>query len=33
MKELLLPRETQLGLEMTKLDVYEAVPVGWLREA
>jgi regulator of protease activity HflC (stomatin/prohibitin superfamily) len=33
MKELLLPRETQLGLEMTKLDVYEAVPMGWLREA
>jgi hypothetical protein len=22
-----------LGLEMTKLDVYEAVPMGWLREA
>lgn len=33
MKELLLPREAQLGVEMTKLDVYEAVPIGWLREA
>jgi regulator of protease activity HflC (stomatin/prohibitin superfamily) len=33
MKELLLPREAQLGVEMTKLDVYEAVPLGWLREA
>jgi hypothetical protein len=33
LKELLLPRETQLGVEMTKLDVYEAVPIGWLREA
>jgi regulator of protease activity HflC (stomatin/prohibitin superfamily) len=32
MKDLLLPRETQLGVEMTKLDVYEAVPIGWLRE-
>jgi hypothetical protein len=32
MKELLLPREMQLGVEMTKLDVYEAVPIGWLRE-
>lgn len=33
MKELLLPRETQLGVEMTKLDVFEAVPIGWLHEA
>jgi regulator of protease activity HflC (stomatin/prohibitin superfamily) len=32
MKELLMPREAQLGIEMTQLDVYEAVPVGWLRE-
>ena len=32
-KELLLPKAVQLGIEMTQLDVYEAVPVGWLRQA
>jgi regulator of protease activity HflC (stomatin/prohibitin superfamily) len=32
-KELLVPRATQLGIELTKLDVWEAVPVGMLRPA
>ena len=31
MKELLAPIAAQLGIEMTRLEVYEAVPVGWLR--
>jgi regulator of protease activity HflC (stomatin/prohibitin superfamily) len=31
-KELLVPRAAQLGIEMTRLDFYEAVPVGWLRQ-
>jgi len=30
---LLQPREAQLGIEMTQLDIFEAVPIGWLREA
>jgi regulator of protease activity HflC (stomatin/prohibitin superfamily) len=30
-KELLVPRAAQLGIEMTQLEVWEAVPVGWLR--
>ena len=30
-KELLVPRAAHLGLEMTQLDVWEIVPVGWLR--
>ncbi len=30
-KELLIPRATQLGVEMTKLEIWEAVPIGWLR--
>jgi len=33
MRELLQPREAQLGIEMTQLDIFEAVPIGWLREA
>lgn len=33
LKDLLLPKSVQLGLEMTQLDIYEAVPIGWLREA
>lgn len=32
MRDLLLPKAVQLGIEMTQLDVYEAVPIGWLRE-
>lgn len=32
MKELLIPKAAQLGLEMTQLEVGEAVPVGWLRQ-
>lgn len=32
-RELLHPRETQLGIEMTQLDIFEAVPIGWVREA
>lgn len=31
-KELLVPRATQLGIEMTQLDVWEAVPIGWSRQ-
>ena len=30
-KELLIPTATQLGIEVARLEVYEAVPVGWLR--
>ncbi len=30
-KELMIPKATQLGIEMTQLDVYEAVPIGWVR--
>ena len=30
-KELLIPRAAQLGIELTQLELYEAVPVGWLR--
>jgi regulator of protease activity HflC (stomatin/prohibitin superfamily) len=30
-KELLIPRATQLGIEMTKLEIWEAVPLGQLR--
>lgn len=33
LKELLIPRATQLGIEMTQIEIYEAVPIGWLREA
>jgi regulator of protease activity HflC (stomatin/prohibitin superfamily) len=32
-KELLAPRAMQLGIEITQLDVYEAIPSGWLRQA
>jgi regulator of protease activity HflC (stomatin/prohibitin superfamily) len=31
-KELLIPRAAQLGIEMTQLDVWEAVPIGWSRQ-
>jgi len=31
MKELLVPKAVQLGIEMTRLEIYECVPVGWLR--
>jgi len=31
-KELLIPRAAQLGIEMTQLDVWEAVPLGRLRQ-
>lgn len=31
-KELLVPRPAQPGIEMTQLEVREAVPVGWLRQ-
>jgi regulator of protease activity HflC (stomatin/prohibitin superfamily) len=31
-KELLIPRAAQLGIEMTQLDVWEAVPTGWSRQ-
>ena len=30
-KELLAPRAAQLGMEISQLDLWEAVPVGWLR--
>ena len=33
MKELLVPRAAQLGIEMTQLEVWEAVPIGWVRQA
>ena len=33
MKELLVPRAAHLGLEMTQLEVWEAVPIGWVRQA
>jgi regulator of protease activity HflC (stomatin/prohibitin superfamily) len=32
MKEFLAPRSSQLGIEMTRLEVWEAVPIGWLRQ-
>jgi regulator of protease activity HflC (stomatin/prohibitin superfamily) len=31
MKELLAPKAAQLGIDMTQLEIYECVPVGWLR--
>ena len=31
-KELLVPKAVQLGIEMTQLEIYECVPVGWLRQ-
>jgi regulator of protease activity HflC (stomatin/prohibitin superfamily) len=31
LKELIVPKAAQLGIEMTQLDMYECVPVGWLR--
>jgi regulator of protease activity HflC (stomatin/prohibitin superfamily) len=32
-RERLQPGEAQLGIEMTQLDIFEAVPMGWLRGA
>ena len=32
-RELLQPKEAQLGIEMTQPDMFEAVPIGGLREA
>jgi regulator of protease activity HflC (stomatin/prohibitin superfamily) len=32
-KELLVPRGTQLGIEMTQLEIYGCVPIGWLHSA
>ena len=29
-KELVVPKAPQLGIEMTQLEIYECVPVGWL---
>ena len=31
MRELLQPNETQLGIEMTRVEISEAVPIGWVR--
>jgi len=31
MKELLVPKSAHLGIELTQLDLLEAIPVGWLR--
>ena len=31
-RELLVPRGTNLGINLTLLEVFEAAPVGWLRE-
>jgi hypothetical protein len=30
--ELLIPKCSQLGIEMTQLEIWEAVPIGWARE-
>ncbi len=30
-EELLVPRAAQLGIEMNQLDIWEAVPLGWVR--
>ena len=30
-KELLVPRAAQLGIQLTQLNIFEAMPVGWLR--
>jgi hypothetical protein len=32
-RELVQPKESQLGIEMTQLAIYEAVPIGWTRQA
>ena len=29
-KELLVPRSTQLGIEIVQLEIWEAVPLGWV---
>jgi hypothetical protein len=31
-KELLIPRASQLGIELTQLELWEAVPIGWLKQ-
>jgi len=31
-RELLLPRGKQLGIQMTQLDLWEVVPLGWIRQ-
>ena len=31
-KELVVPRGTQLGIEITQLEIWEAVPIGWARQ-
>lgn len=31
-KELLVPRSAQLGLEIAQIEVWEAVPLGWVRQ-
>jgi regulator of protease activity HflC (stomatin/prohibitin superfamily) len=31
-RELVLPKGVQLGVEITQLDVYETAPLGWARE-
>jgi regulator of protease activity HflC (stomatin/prohibitin superfamily) len=33
LRELLLPRATQLGIEPTELSIWEVVPLGWLSQA
>jgi regulator of protease activity HflC (stomatin/prohibitin superfamily) len=32
-KELLVPRATQLGIDLMQIQIYEAAPRGWLDEA
>ncbi len=32
LRELLEPRSAHLGVELTKLEVWEAVPIGWVRQ-
>jgi len=31
-KELIVPRSKQLGIELVQLDIWEIVPLGWLRQ-
>jgi regulator of protease activity HflC (stomatin/prohibitin superfamily) len=31
LRELLAPRGSQLGIELTRIEVLEAIPIGWLR--
>jgi regulator of protease activity HflC (stomatin/prohibitin superfamily) len=32
LRELVVPRATQLGTELTQIQVWEAVPIGWVRQ-